>query len=192
MEPTTEEYYAAIQNFPANRQPVIRAYLDRGYLVEPVLSDQRFNWRAITDQTNNLDKLPRIMLTMEQGEQENGDPYYRIGIAEDRRPYFWWSTGGEPSVWLEHQETIRFISANTYLSWRTESKREDDQGCRMNTIRDLISDERVAKVGSGADIFSLSVPADTPVRHQSAAELLHAVLSALDGVTNESRHMLEQ
>jgi len=184
IEPTREEYYAAVQRFPADRQPVLRAYLDRGYLVEPVVSDQQFNWRAITDQTN-IEKLPRVILTMEKANRENGEAYYRVRIAEDRRPWFWWSAAGEPAVWLEHQETVRFISAGTYLSWRVESKRQDDQGCWLTTTRELVTEERVSKSKATSDVFAWTIPSGTPARRQSASQLLGAVLAALDG-TNPS------
>jgi len=191
LEPTTQEYYAAVQHFPPDRQPVLRAYLDRGYLVEPIVSDRRFNWRAIQDQSEHIDQLPRVVLTMDRESQNSGESYYRVGIVEERRPWFWWSSAGEPSVWLEHQETVRFISANTYLSSRIESKREDDRGCWLNSTRSLIADERLPKTGSGSDVFALHVPAGTPVRRQSATDLLHAVLSALDRTVGTGRHSLE-
>ena len=183
VEPTAEEYYAAVRKFPPNRQAVLRAYLDRGYLVEPVVSDRRFNWRAITDRTNDVDKLPRVILTMERANRQDGEPYYRIRIAEDRRPWFWWSAAGEPAVWLERQETVRFISANTYLSWRVESKRQDDQGCLLTTTRELVTEERVSKRTPSPDVFALTVPNGTPIRRQSASQLLGAVLAALDGTS---------
>ncbi len=191
VEPTTQEYYAAVQHFPADRQPVLRAYLDRGYLVEPVVSDQRFNWGALQDQSEHIDQLPRVVLTMERASQTSGDAYYRVGIVEDRRPWFWWSAAGAPSVWLEHQETVRYISAKTYLSWRIESKREDDRGCWLNSTRNLIADERLPKTGTGSDVFALQVPPNTPVRRQSATDLLQAVLSALDRMAGPGRHSLE-
>lgn len=184
IEPTRDEYYTAVQHFPTDRQLVLRAYLDRGYLVEPVVSDQQFNWRAITDQTS-VDKLPRVILTMERANRENGEPYYRVRIAEDRRPWFWWSAAGKPAVWLEHQETVRFISANTYLSWRVESKRQDRRGCLLTTTRELVTEERVSKSKATPDVFALTIPNGTPTRRQSASELLGAVLAALDG-TNPS------
>ena len=191
VEPTTQEYYAAMQHFPLGRQPVLKAYLDRGYLVEPIVSDQRFNWRAIQEQTDHISQLPRVVLSIERASQQSGDAYYRVGIVEERRPWFWWSAAGEPLVWLEHQETVRFISANNYLSWRIESKREDDQGCRLNSTRKLIMDERLPKTGSGSDVFALQVPPGTPVRRQSATELLRAVLAALDRTAGLGRHSIE-
>lgn len=193
IEPTTEEYYAAIQSFPPDRQPIIRAYLDRGYLVEPVLSDQQFNWRAISDRSDNIEELPRVMLTMEKGTRKDGDPYFRVGIAEDRRPWFWWTAQGKPAVWLERQQTVRFISVDTYLSWRNETVRTDEQGCQLISVRDLVADERIKEGAAGSDMFALNVPAGTQVRHQSAADLLASILQALEKtVESGPRRSLEQ
>ena len=156
---------------------MLETYLSRGYIYEPIFSERRFN-EAILKEVTGIEPLHRVRLSMEDSTNVDGQPVYKVRSTDEVRMQFRWRSEGPPLIWLERQETVRYISKKTYLAVRSEEIHLDEMGARIETTRELVEVTNLQPSAVG-DAFDLHVPENVPIRHQSAREHLAEVLRTL-------------
>lgn len=176
--PGSEEFDEALARFTGRERRILETYLARGYIYEPLVSELQFNQGMLRDSIG-IEPLPRVRLSVESA-MLGGQPVYKVRASDDVRFQFRWRRSGPPAIWLERQETVRYISKETYLAVRSEESHLDETGARIETTRELVESTYLVPTGEGDDPFALDVPADTPIRRQSAYEHLVQVLRALE------------
>ena len=75
------------------------------------------------------------------------------------------------------------MSAETFLTQRTEDVVDDETGRRVTATRDVVETRIVKAQIEDDDPFALEVPPGVPVRHQSATEHLDEVVRAFERVS---------
>jgi len=176
--PSREDFEEAAARFGGTERRILQTYLARGYIYEPIFSERRFN-EAMLQEAAGVEPLQRVRLSVEDSATPDGRPVYKVRSFDDVRLQFRWRSSGPPTVWLERQETVRYISKDTYLAVRSEEIHLDEMGARIETTRELVDVVNQDRPANGADPFDLNVPAGVPVRRQSAHDHLVEVLRAL-------------
>jgi len=183
IEPTRREFQETAARFSDSERPMLNEYLARGYIYEPIVGERRFN-RAVIEHTAGDELiLPRTRISLDDSEELAGVPVYKVRVIDPVRVRFRWTIAGPPVVWLERQETVRYISRETYLTLKTEDDHLYESGERVFTTRELIETRISAADVAREPAFELDVPAGTPARTQSAFDLLTAVAHALNRVS---------
>jgi hypothetical protein len=175
--PSREQFAQALTRFTGAERRILDTYLSRGYIYEPILSELRFNQAMLRDVTG-IEPLQRFRLSVDSATLD-GHPVYKVRSTDDVRMQFRWRSKGPPVVWLERQETVRYISRVTYLAVRSEETHLDETGARIETTRELVESRNLVLPTDGESPFDLSIPAGVPVRRQSAYDHLVEVLRAL-------------
>jgi hypothetical protein len=176
--PSREEFEEAVTRFTGTDRRILETYLARGYIYEPIFSERRFN-QAMLNESAAVEPLQRVRLSVEDSVTPDGRPVYKVRSFDDVRLQFRWRSSGPPVMWLERQETVRYISKDTYLAVRSEEIHLDEMGTRIDTTRELVDVVNLDKPVNGPDVFDLNVPSGVPVRRQSAYDHLVEVLRAL-------------
>lgn len=178
-EPSRREFQEAIAQFPPEERAVLKTYLDRGYIYEPIAGERRFNRTLLESPASASAELPQIMLSLDRSKELNGIPVFAVRIVEPIRIQFRWRSDGPPSAWVTRQETVRYIAQDTFLSLRSEEIQQFRDGRRGLTTLELL-ETRLSEAGAqGVNPFELEVPEETPLRRQSAHEQLSAVARVL-------------
>ena len=167
-----------MQRFSGTERRILETYLARGYIYEPIFSERRFNEAMLRDVTG-IDPLQRVRLSVEHSTMVNGRPVFKVRSSDDVRLQFRWTSNGPPVMWLERQETVRYISKDTYLAVKSEEVHLDEMGARIETTRELVEASNLDTSAGGSDPFNLPVAEGVPVRRQSAEDHLVEVLRAL-------------
>lgn len=176
--PSREEFDEALKRFNGPERRILETYLARGYIYEPIFSELQFNRAMLTD-VAGIEPLQRVRLSVESATLE-GRPVYKVRSSDDVRLQFRWRSNGPPHIWLERQETVRYISKDTYLAVRSEETHLDETGARIETTRELVESMNFVPPTQGESPFELGVPASVPVRRQSAYDHLIEVLRAFE------------
>lgn len=176
--PSRQEFEAAATRFTGSERQVVDRYLARGYIYEPIVSERRFN-DAMLKPLAGSEPLPQVVLSVDDSGSLNGIPVYRVRSFESIRVPFRWSSSGPPKVWLERQETVRYIAKDTYLTLRAEETVESEAGRQLQTVRELVETRTLDAPPAGESPFDLEIPPGVPSRRQSAFEHLSQVIRTL-------------
>jgi hypothetical protein len=177
--PSAAEFEAAAARFNGADRAVLETYLARGYMYQPLISERRFNDAMLKEITGPA-PLPRVRLSLDDSELLGDRPVHKVRSVDAVRVQFRWRSSGPTAVWLERQETVRYISKDTYLTVKSEEKNEDETGRTITTTRELVQTAIVDEFAGGSSPFDLQVPENVPVRRQSAYEHLSQVIQALN------------
>lgn len=183
IEPTPEEFKAAVHRFPEAVQQALNLYLDRQYIYLPITGERRFNRAVIETPRQDVSDLPRIVLSLDQSENLNGTPVYRVRVVDHAFIDFNWRSQGPPRVRLASAEIVCYIVRDSYLSVRTEQTLRFEDGRERVTTQELVETRPVRAADLSLDPFKLEVPDGTPVQRQSAFEQLSGVASAFSRLT---------
>jgi hypothetical protein len=175
--PSREDFETALQHFTGPERRLLETYLSRGYIYEPIFSERRFNEAMLKD-VSGIGPLQRVQVSLEDSTNVDGQPVYKVRSTDEVRMQFRWRSEGPPQIWLERQETTRYISKKTYLAVRSEETHLDEMGARIETTRELVEVTNLKPTAVG-DAFNLHVEDNVPVRRQSAYDHLVEVLRAL-------------
>jgi hypothetical protein len=178
VTPSAAEYEAALARFGDADRRVLETYLARGYIYQPLVSERRFN-DAMLQEVAGPAPLPRVRLSLDDSDLGGQPDLYKVRSVDAVRIQFRWKSAGPTAVWLERQETVRYIAKDTYLTVKSEERAEDERGRTVNTTRELVQTQTVDEWADGVSPFELVVPDTVPVRHQSAYEHLSQVIDAL-------------
>jgi hypothetical protein len=173
IEPSRSEFEKAASLFPPDERLLLRTYLARGYIYEPISGERRFN-RTVLDVDGGSDALPRMRLSLEDAVLAEGARVYKVRVVDPVRVRFRWKSNGPPVAWLERRVTTRFISHDSYLTVGSEELQQFEDGRQVFRSSQLVETHTI-KVTDGPSPFDLEVPKNTPVRRQSAFEQLSAV-----------------
>lgn len=178
--PSRHEFEAAATRFTGSERLALETYLARSYIYEPIVSERRFNAAMLTSVTGP-EPLPRVLLAVDDSASLNGVPVYRVRSIEAVRLPFRWRSSGPPQMWLERQETVRYIAKDSFLTLRAEEEVETENGRRVQTVRELIDTRTLAMPSRDDDSnpFNLKNAEQVPTRRQSAAEHLSQVIRTL-------------
>jgi hypothetical protein len=180
IEPTRREFIEAAARFSGDDRRRLAEYLSRGYIYEPFIGERRLN-RAAIEPGGDVDAFRGVQLSLDASAMLHGVPVYKVRAIDPVRVRFWWRRES-PAVWLARQETVRYVSRDTYLSLRTEDIVQHETGEHVVTSRELL-ETRISPTAHESDAFVLTVPDTTPVRTQSPSALLSEVAKALSRVS---------
>jgi len=175
--PSRHEFEAAAARFTGSERQAVDRYLARGYIYEPIVSERRFN-DAMLQPVVGREPLPQVVLSVDDLATLDGIAVYKVRSLEAIRVPFRWASTGPPKAWLERQETIRYIAKASYLTLRAEETVEAENGRVVRTIRELV-ETTTLDLRKGEDPFALQLPADVPIRKQSAFEHLSQITRTL-------------
>jgi hypothetical protein len=178
--PSRHEFEAAAARFTGHERLVLETYLARGYIYEPIVSERRFN-DAMLKPIGGAEPLPQVLLSIDDRAMLGDRPVYRVQSIESVRLPFRWRLSGPPDMWLERQQTVRYIAKDSFLTLRAEEHVESETGRRVDTVRELIESQTLP-MPSRADEqnpFTLDDANRVPLRRQSAFEHLSQVIRTL-------------
>jgi hypothetical protein len=176
--PSAVEFEAAAARFNDADRQALETYLARGYMYQPIVSERRFNDAMLKEVTGRA-PLPRVRLSLDDSDLFSDGAVHKVRSVDAVRVQFRWKSSGPTAAWLERQETVRYISKDTYLTMKSEETNEDELGRTTKTTRELVETKVVDEFANGASPFDLQVPDNVPVRRQSAYEHLSQVIQAL-------------
>ena len=177
IEPTVEEYTAALLRFPDDVRRALSVYLDRQYIYLPIIGERRFNRAIIQPAPDAASSLPRIVVSSDSTDI-TGVPAYRVRVVDPAAVTFNWRSEGPPRVRAGSAEIIRYIARDSYLSVRSEETFRFVDGTTRYTTRELVETRAISAEGLALDPFKLDVPEGTPVHLQSAFDQLSGVAGA--------------
>jgi hypothetical protein len=181
IEPTTRELYQALAQLPADERPAIRAYIDLGYIYEPIRGEQRFN-RAMLESAAappTALQLPRAVLSVDRFADVRGVPVFKVRVLHPARIRARWRGEGPPIVRTLREETMRYVLRDSYLGVKTETVSEYEDGRRVQSTRDLVETRVIKTPADALEPFHVEVPPQVPVRRQSAFEHMSEVARKL-------------
>jgi len=181
--PNRHDFEAATSRFPTQQRKLLTEYLGRGFgPYEPVTTELRYNESALATREDDESPISPVRVSLEASAALNGRAAYRVRLVEPVRLQFRWRSHGPPLVWLERRESVRYVSAETFLTQKTDEVVHDESGRRIIATREVIETRVVKAPVPGHDPFALEVPDGVPVRHQSATEHLVEVVRAFERV----------
>lgn len=177
--PDRPQFESAAARFSGQRRLLLDEYLRRGYgPYEPLMREFRANEAALANGSQGLAFSP-VTVLLEKPVRLERESVYRVRVVEPVRVQFRWTSQGAPNMWLDRGESVRYVSAQTYLSHKIETTSTDENGRRVVASREVV-DMRISHGGTpNGDPFRLDVREGTPVREQSAFDYLTAVATAL-------------
>lgn len=180
LVPDRHQFEAAVLRFQTTERAMLTAYLAGGNApYEPVTSEIRANHLALNETRSDTSPIAPVRLSLDPSTTSQGRTMYRVRLVEPLRVQFRWASQGPPKVWLERRDTVRYISADTYLTVKMESVQQDEFGRRIVAERDVIEMRVIRADALDHDPFKLKVMEGVPVRQQSAEEHLTQVMMAM-------------
>lgn len=180
LVPDRHQFEAAALRFQGAEHALLAAYLAGGNApYEPVTTEIRANHLALNQSRSDASPVASMRLSLEPSTTSQGRTMYRVRLVEPLRVQFRWASQGPPKVWLERRDTVRYISADTYLMVKMETIQQDEFGRRIVAERDVVEMRVIQADTLDHDPFKLKVMDGVPVRQQSAEEHLTQVLTAM-------------
>ena len=179
IEPSWGEFEAGVMNFSQPVSQALRVYLDRHYIYAPIRGERAYNRALVSQHSNALAEMPRVLVSLDGAQRLNGMPVYRVRLVDSASVTFNWRSTGPPVVRIAQAEIVRYISQESFLSVRTEERLVFEDGRQRESVRELEATEVFSRQKLASDPFILDVPSGTPVRWQSAQEHLSAVAEVL-------------
>lgn len=181
IEPTTRELHKALSLLPAEERPAIRAYIDLGYIYEPIRGEQRFNRAMLESAASSVSglQIPRVVLSVDRSAEVRGVPVFKVRVVHPARIRARWRSEGPPIVRTLREETVRYVQRDSYLGVKSETLSEYEDGRRVQSTRDLVETRVIKTPADALEPFHLDVPQHIPVRRQSAFDHLSEVARKL-------------
>jgi len=178
IEPTQAELETAAHEFDGDVRQALHTYLDRHYIYAPVRGERQFNHAIVVAPGTDVKLMPRVRISFDERDLEQ-TPVYRVRVADPASVTFHWRGDAPPEVTVGRAETLRYVVRDSFLGVRTEERYRYEDGRLRTTTRQLMKTEAIERRDLSDDPFVLAIPAGTPVRQQSAPDLLRGVAAAL-------------
>jgi hypothetical protein len=176
VEPTQQEYIRAANAFAPETSRLLHTYLRRQFIYMPIAGERRFNREILEGAAGG--PMPRSV-TVDDAVVENGKPAFAVRAVDPTRVQFLWRSGKPPRVQLAREEAISYIAKDSYLTIKSQRNTEYRSGRRTFELRALEESRTYRMEELPQNPFEVHVPAGTRINHQSAFELLTAILDAL-------------